>query len=408
MSDPTVVPPSGDPKPAQSPVPERDQEDLILEPVELNAPLHNVLVWSGIGILLVLLLASIFTWDISVVESDLVMVHVGPSVLYLTFLLVLLSLKKVRVDELGGSECYGQPLRLLKPGLKLVPVFLMQLTKALAQKQQFQCPGEPEQIQKGDDKIALRPGMVRPIRVVTAEGSGGDDLLDRRMTHDLLDRRMTLEVSFAVEYVISNLFEYRRSFGADALQAERELRKQLRDMCEMLVAEEASRRTTSVFLRDIKDMNTYIDDRVKKRFLNTGVAIFAVRMMAPDISHDVSEELANTAKTTARGDQTRIDADAALYATQQEAVGKEALLTAEGKGKANAKLADLNAEAEGTKAKMTALDITDGKDMLAAEVAEVAAQNAHLVLGLSNGTADSLGFFKALDTVRNSQQPATT
>jgi regulator of protease activity HflC (stomatin/prohibitin superfamily) len=115
-----------------------------------------------------------------------------------------------------------------------------------------------------------------------------------------------------------------------------------------------------------------------------------VRLISPDITHDVSSALAKTPIARATKEQTVIASE-----------GEQIKLTNEGKGRASAELALLVAQADGQEQIMKKLGVT-GDSVLAAETAgKVLEKTDVLVVGGEGGLRDVMGMVKGAQTVLN-------
>ncbi len=247
-----------------------------------------------------------------------------------------------------------------------MPRGLIQKEQAPREVQQFQCPDEPENVFKGDDKQPLPPGMVRPIRAVTRAAKPGEN--------DILDTRMTLDINFVTQFAIVDIFDYIANFGS--IEA---VKKQLRDIGESTAAEDITKYTPAGYIENLPNVNQHLVESVSGRFENTGVHIISVRLISPDISHKVSSALAAIPEERARAQTTLIKADATM-----------GQLAREGKGRAAANLVELTAEAEGNKNIQSALGVS-GEAVLASRTAKSVGENADLILaGAEGGMKDVL------------------
>lgn len=289
----------------------------------------------------------------------------------------LLSLKKVSLNEVAGAVFYGKALLRINAGLHVVPFGLMQIKKAPRGVQEFQCPGEPEKVFKGDDKDPLPEGMMRPIRAVSrapGKGQGG-----------ILDRQMTLSVNFITQYAIIDIFDYVANFGSTE-----EVEKQLRDIGEIVLAETISQNTPDGFIKRLPKTNSTIVVKMRERFVNSGVDIISTRVLSPDISHDVSKEMAGIPKALAQAEQVKAAAE-----------GEKVKRIKEGEGAASAELALLNAKADGQKAIMQKLGVK-GTDVLASEAARgISDKTDVLMVGASGGMRDVMGLVKGAQSALN-------
>jgi regulator of protease activity HflC (stomatin/prohibitin superfamily) len=343
-----------------------------------NAGLYWFFWFCGVAIVIALFIIALVTWDTKLFDTGIAF-DGGPTTILVALLYLALSLKEVRVSEVGGAFCYGRALKHLDSGLHFLPFGLMQIKKNVRTVQSFQCPGEPETVQKGDDKVSLEPGKVRPIRAVTRAPSDEEK--------DILDTRMTLDLNFVVQYAVTDIFDYVANFGN-----KEEVEKQLRDIGEATLAEEVTKNTPRTFIEKLADINKNLVEATQLRFENSGVRIISVRLISPDITHDVSSALANIPVERAKAVQTVVKAEA-----------EKTKRTKEGEGTAAAELALLNARAEGQKKMKEELEVA-GEAVLAAQaVRELSDKTDVLVVGAEGGMKDVMGLIKGAQSALNSK-----
>lgn len=302
----------------------------------------------------------------------------GQTALLFLVMYILLSFKEVRANEVGAAFCYGKALQVIPSGSHFVPFGLMQIKKGPRTVQEFQCPSEPEKVQKTGDEVPLQEGMVRPIRVVT--GGPKDS-----KAGDLLNTRMTLTLSFFVQWAITDVLDYTSNYG-DSAQVE----KQVRDIGEAILAEIAVANSPASFIDNLLKTNRRLAEGMDKRFENSGVHIIAARLLSPDISRGVSTALANIPKVRAEAEQAKITSE-----------GEKTRLTNEGAGKAAAELAMLTAKADGRKKMMDALGV-DGNAVLASEAVNGILDKTDVLVMGQGGTTDAMGLVKAAQSALNS------
>ena len=289
-----------------------------------------------------------------------------------------LSFRVVRADEVGAMFFYGKALKILQPGLHFTPLWLMQIKKGPRTVQEFQCPGEPENVQKTGDEVPLQDGMVRPIRVVT----GGHN---PSSADTILNTRMTMTLSFFVQWAITDVLDYVSNYGTD-----KDVEKQVRDIGEAILAEIAVRHSPASFIDDLLNVNKELASTVTKRFRNSGVRIISTRLISPDVSHDVSKALADIPKVRAEAEQAK-----------HRAEGEKVSLTKQGEGKAAAELALLRARSKGQKDMAVALGVT-GEAILASEaVRGLSDKTDVLVVGAEGGMKDVMGLVKGAQSALN-------
>lgn len=357
--------------PAVSTTPDEDGPANVVSDPEL----YRVLFYYGIAVIVVMVITTGLLWG-SLFFGDYF--DGGQTALIFLVMYILLSFKEIRANEVGAAFCYGKALQVLPSGLHFAPLWLMQIKKGPRTVQEFQCPGEPEKVQKTGDEVPLKEGMVRPIRVVTG---GPSD----KKTGDLLNTRMTLSLSFFVQWAITDVLDYTSNYG-DSAQVE----KQVRDIGEAILAEIAVVNSPASFIDDLLKTNKLLAKGMDKRFENSGVHIIAARLISPDVSHEVSIALANIPKVRAEAEQAKVKSE-----------GEKTRLTNEGAGKAAAELAMLTARADGRKKMMDALGV-DGDAVLASEAVNGILDKTDVLVMGQGGATDAMGLVKAAQSALNS------
>ena len=332
-----------------------------------------VLYWSlmacGITIVVILAIAAWATRGVFLYKG-IITFKGGATFSALLAIYVSLSLKVVGVDELGGAFFYGKALVRLSAGPHFIPWGFMQVGKVSRLVQEFQCPGEPEVVFKGDDRDPLPQGMVRPIRAVSRAPKDDEK--------KILDTQMTLVLSFVVQLAVTDVFDFMANFGSFKL-----VQKQLRDIGEVTIVETVSQNTPAEYIENLPDTNKKLITVAQDRFEHSGIKIISVRLISPDLSHDVSKALAGIPEERAKAEQVKV-----------RSLARKVELTNEGAGKAAAELALLTAQAKGRKEIMDKLAVT-GDAVLASEaVRNLSDKTDVLVVGAESGMKDVMGLVK--------------
>ncbi len=346
-----------------------------------DVPEHLKLYWIlwgvGMAIIFATSVSARVLWNILLFDQFGLVFNGGPTILLLVLSYLTLSLKEVPANEIAGAFCYGKALSRLSSGLHFAPFGLMQVKTYSRTVKEFQCPSEPEKVFKGDDKDPLPSGMVRPIRAVTRAPKDEEK--------GLLDTQMTLSINFMVQYAVTDVFDYIANFGNTE-----EIEKQLRDVGEVKVIEEITQNTASSFIENLPKINEDLVIKIKERFQNSGINIISVRLMSPDITHGVSEALANIPKAAAEAKQVTIKAD-----------GEKNKRIKEGEGTAAAELSLLTARSEGQKKILEALNV-GGESVLAAEAVRGLSEKTDvIVVGAEAGMRDVMGLVKGAQSALN-------
>ena len=343
--------------------------------VEEHHFLYRDLLFAGLAVIIVPMIVAVPTWNMPFLDH-FSQFNVGPTLLVVALTLLLLSMKDVTANEFGGAYFYGMALMRLKSGLQFIPFGLMQLRVAPREVQEFQAPGEPEQVFKGDDAENLPPGMVRPIRVVTRAPNKEET--------GILDAQMTLVLNFVVQWQVIDIFSYVANFNASPFQVQ----KQVRDIGEIVLAEEATRFTPNGFIVALPKTNERLVMETQNRFQNSGVEIVSTRLISPDLSHGVSSALADIPVKQAEARQTVLTAEA-----------EKTRLTLEGEGRAAATLVMLSAEADGQKKIKEALEIGGAAVLAAQTIKEALPDKTVILAGAEGGMRDLMSMIKGGQTV---------
>lgn len=355
--------------------------------VEENKFLYLALMWLGVATLFLLISSTAYSmrtvpWSTQWFSFGRLVFNQNPTLIFLTLLYTGLSIKVVPADKRSGAYSYGRALISVSPGLHFIPFLFIQLRNETRLVQEFQCPGDPEKVFKGDDKVPLPPGMVRPIRAVT-----------RAPTEDekgVLDHQMTLTLNFVVQYEVFSVFDFIANFGTFE-----NVEKQLRDIGETTLAEYVTQQTPAKFIRNLKQINRKLVVSVQRRFENSGIRILSVRNISPDLSHEVSTALAQTPIKKAQAEQTVI-----------ESLAEKERLTNVGDGEAASELAKLKARAEGQKKIKDDLGV-DGETVVAAGIAETVNDKADVYVFGSGGAADAAKLAKAVQATLKTPSKGT-
>ncbi len=260
-------------------------------------------------------------------------------------LALILSFKSVATDLYGGITFFGRPVKQVASGLAFLPWPFFKLTFLSKTPEQVQFPGDPEKTFKGGDKKYFdltkeaRETFVLPIRALSAGPKADGD------TGEILDTQMTIEPTFTVRFVVDHFWVFLVNIGSYE-----EAIRQMRDAGEKALIEEIAKRTPREIAASIGEISEALRGALEKATEAWGISIVDVSMLSPDLSHDVNAALQAITVAKATAKKTLIDNETAAKATERTAAATEIQLTLEGKGKAAAKQAELEALAEGSKA----------------------------------------------------------
>lgn len=375
---------------------EADPEDPKPKPVLVYRNLYWILLALTFIVYAIFLIIAAKTWRTEIISG----LNVGFPFFAMILIHIALSLGFVDTNQWAGLFFYGKPLKLLGLGPYFRPFGLMQVKKESRKLQQFQAPGEPEEIFHGDDKLPLPPGKVRPIRVTTRAARPGET--------GHLDVQMTVSWSFYVQFQILRFFEF-----VSRVEDFEHAKQLIRDTGEAVLNEFASQYTVNGMIENVTLISEELDNRIRILTNSWGIEIFEAKVLSHDLSHELASALRDLPAARLRAEQTKVTADAERERLVQEGIGAatalEAKLVAEAKGEAamQTALADgreayLTAEAKGLKAKADLLKV-DGEGIIVAEVASDAFKHADSVMvGAGDSVRDLFGMLKAGKSVLGS------
>lgn len=292
---------------------------------------------------------------------------------------IVLSIRQVRVNELGGTEFFGAPITEVEEGPHFVPFLLCRLRKLPAQTLEDEFPGEPEDVFKGADiDFDHTSGLVRPIRI-TAGSHSEDD------ASGPLEVQMTAEVQAYVHWFIKRkfLFNFLRKVGSVAAA-----RQRLRDTAERVLAEIAGEHTMGWIVKNTKIINDTLKQRLAELVDSWGVEIETAGIKEPDLSHEVNKKLAAIAESKAAAQSKVIDSIANATAVVNAAAAERTRLEKEGAGIGKAEQLRLAGKGKGIRDFAKAAGVC-GAEALGAEVASTMfGKSDKIVLGGADGLKD--------------------
>lgn len=202
-------------------------------------------------------------------------------VAYVEIIYLVLSLKKVNIDEIGAILFFGQPEYEIPSGLFLVPFGFFSINKDSRLIIEDQYPGDPEIVDKTSSDT-LAPGKVYPIRVTHAAPTG--------KPAGPLDVQMTTEVSISARYRIKrgSYLEFLETIGDME-----KVRTAIRDTIESEVKKQFAARTASVTLGEQKEIEDKIRDSVVLLTDSWGIEVVTIQIVDIDLGKTVNERLRN-------------------------------------------------------------------------------------------------------------------
>jgi len=274
------------------------------------------------GILVLFLLIAKITMKLSAPNDWPNKINLLKVVFYVEMTYLLLSFRTVKPKQLAAFLFFEKPITEVGPGLKLVPLGICSLAIETRLTQQFQFPGDPEDVDKTGENI-IASGKVAPIRVTHAGSTNPDP--------EPLERRMTTEVSALCRFRINAYLTFLKTIGSI-----QEMHRQIRDTVEVELKIQLAQRTVSKTLSEWDAINKILKTKVQDLTSGWGVLIEDVQMVDLDLGKTVNEALRDLPAAELRSKKLAVDGDADSNYTrktkQAEADGLEYVLLAEAKG----------------------------------------------------------------------------
>jgi len=224
---------------------------------------------------------------------------------------------------------------------------------------QMELPDEPDKIFRREDEAPVPEGMVPPIRVTFAQGTGA--------IADPLNERITAEVSVFVRFRLRHFWSFFVRIGNF-----KEAQRQLSDSAVSELQSELGKLTVAETFAKKEAIDDKLDNLVREKTKNWGIELIDVRIKLIGLSHELNISIRKVAQSVADKKATINNADAKAYD-----------LTKVGEGEAKAIEAKLNAETTSLKKRAEDLKV-DGKNVLGARVAESigTSPSSKIVLGV--------------------------
>lgn len=274
---------------------------------------------------------------------------------------IALSWQILDANDRGGIFFLGIPLKEAWVGPNFVMLGFMTLGRLAREPHQKHFPDEPDMIHHGDDKDELPlttdshgnvRRKVRPIRIV----SGGP-----RPTSEYdspLNIQMTTKFNGTARFYIEDFFAFWVQFpGESAEEKFAEADRQLEDTFVRTVKREWQKRPIGLIITDDDEIHDKVVEDLEKQTKSWGIRFEAVNLYSPDLSHDLSKELTRIGEATAKMHQTKTNADAARYQTEQAGIADAA-----------SKLARENADTDAAAYRSEKLGMT-GREVIGLEAA---------------------------------------
>lgn len=276
----------------------------------------------------------------------------------------------VKVLGLFAFNTWGGPV-------PIIP-WIMELEKYRRYLPQWQFPADPDHVFHDDDKRDLpkhpdgKP-MVRPLRLMTGAPSGG-------YSHPTLNVQIATKATGTIRAEIRDAIDFSvRHVGETEEEKVAEAEKQLNDTWLKAVQREWGQRPAGLIIDEEAIILRSVRADVDTAAFARGMDIHEVTVLHPDLSHDVSKELAGIASANARAIQTRKDADAKRYKDEQD-----------GKAQAQVLFDREQAETDAARYRADMLEM-EPRELVALETAvDIVGEKTQFVFG-ADGIAQAVG-----------------
>ncbi len=373
---------------ASSPKPKfrkRRQHTLLPPEIKIDTKLDKRIEYGTYAAYAVLLVVALFTWKVTWLhlgETDWLSFDVGPGLVLLIAIHAFFSVFKQNVgkDDFAIREVYGRVTATkLSTGPKFNSFGLHQMEKIdeATRIRQLQAPGPPEIVQWTDEHVAIAPGKVAPIYMMTGAPKG--------KSKSNLDKQMQLGISYYITWIIDDPLVFLLR-----MKTPERCNDLLREWGDEGLNEEFQDRTVGVVLDERTEINTELDDVLRTKTRGTGVQILQVGVTAYNLSHALAISMR---------DRISVDYDAETRIVKAKTKKREDTLDGEARaaarqamGTADAKSEEalLNARAAGQGKMMETLSVP-GEVVIATEAARVIVPKGAPIFGATAGMMDALG-----------------
>jgi hypothetical protein len=265
-------------------------------------------------------------------------------------------------------------------------------------------PTSPEKVWRGRDAggkplpIPVEGGYEEPLRVVfTSQDyekleASEPEVAKLISKGDPLLNRTTEEVSFVVRAAVQpgRFFDF-----YVRIRDYNNARVQIRALGIAKITEDFSKMSAAVALATLESNNLKLEEHLGKYVESWGVAIVNAKITI-QLSYSMNSALEEIPEAQAKARATVHHAEGAAKATVLQSEADQTRLTNEGKGRAAADKAQLNATTSALKRRTKELELS-GAEVLGAETARAIGQGPSdkIILG-ATGFVESLGIGKAL------------
>lgn len=333
-------------------------------------------------------------------------IYPGPMVLILQGMHLASSLKTIKVDDLAGVDFFGRPLFEPKSGLYVVPLFILTLTTMNRNYMDVRFPGPADKIFRvstgvqvqhpGGDMPPVDSEQVRPIFVTTGEPTLTPQEEKERKAGNWnpLDEQLNIEIAYFVRYRPNQehggIFRLIRNIGGirgkTAEETKGVIENLLQEQSERDIKSVITQQTYATVVENWALVNEVFALKLQQGILRLGIQVDPRGAGLDDAnpSHETNEAQMEVARERFRRNQAVIKAD--------------------GEGKAIVTLGGSNAEAE--RLRLVALakgyekikeDLgVDGDAVIASETVKAALSEKTDTLVLGTGGIEQLfGLVKA-------------
>lgn len=295
-------------------------------------------------------------------------INIGAVLITVEICYIVLSLKKVNVDELAVILFWGKPIGEVKQGgLYFVPWGIVELKKEKSTWFQNELPGEPEQIFHEDGKAP--EGMFTPIRIKFGQPKDSDS---EELKKDPYNVAIVTEVVPVVAWRINSPINFFTRMGDIE-----NCKKLLSDKVIEIITDDLSTMTPAKALLNLKGVNG-INNKIKTELNdfvsinnpndNWGIEIKDAYLKPFNFSHGLNDAVVGVVKAGQKAKETVLTANAERTKRSEEGAGdaeaKKLMLDATAEGEYKIKKLALEAEAIGMEALIKATGTPEGQAIL--------------------------------------------
>lgn len=315
--------------------------------------------------------------------------------------------KKLDVHEAGMLTFLGMPVHRFNlynfynyagPVILLWGLFKLVIEPRPIYNEEYPGPAERIRRFKVEQDEVYGPGDVRPMLVTT----GPPTTEERRILNALfaaglvseevpeLLRQNNVDIRLFVQWRVGDLPTYLSANPGETPEERREeAKKWIHRLAETELKETLRNLTPSTVIQCWGEVSKRTALRLRKVCLERGIWIDRAGLNEQNLSHETHQKLTGITRAGLDRHTTAITAQATKQKLILEGEGSGAALEAEGKGRAAAELAALEARAMGLRRIAEELDMPEKQVVLLAELAETIASGANYALyGGKHGVED--------------------